>query len=292
MSAKATSPLRVRTRRAVKTASRALTRPTARLRPLPDFVIIGTQRGGTTSLYRYLERHPAVLPAVLNKGIHFFDEHFDRGVGWYRSNFPTTPTRAFVRRRRGVSRVVTGEASPYYLFHPLAPERASKVVPNGRFIAILRDPIARAHSHYQHEVARGFETLTFEEALEREPARLKGEEERMLADPSYFSLTHQHHSYVARGKYLEQVRRWHSLIDRSQLLILDSADLFGEPDRTFAQVLAFLGLDSFSLPTYEKMNAHMYDRMSPTALAYLREQFARPNQELFEYLGREFHWPR
>jgi hypothetical protein len=283
--------LRVRARVAAKAASRLVTVPTRGLRELPDFLIIGTQRGGTTSLYRYLERHPAVLPAVLNKGVHFFDEHYARGVGWYRSNFPTTATKAIVRRRRHVPRVITGEGSPYYLFHPLAPKRIAEVLPEARFLAVLRDPVARAHSHYQHEVARGFEDLPFEEALEREEARLQGERERMLEDPTYFSYSLQHHSYVARGMYLEQVRTWHALVAPERLLILDSAELFGDPDGTFARVLAFLGLAPFSLESYEKMNAHSYDRMSPAALAFLRERFAGPNRELAEYLGRTFDWP-
>src|SRR4249919_1107044 len=107
-------------RRAAQAAARLYTVPTTSLRGLPDFLIIGTQRGGTTSLYRYLERHPAVLPAVLNKGIHYFDTNFDRGPRWYRSYFPSTATKSVRRRRASVDRVITGEASPYYVFHPLA----------------------------------------------------------------------------------------------------------------------------------------------------------------------------
>jgi hypothetical protein len=290
VTATAAGRFRVGTRRAVKAASRVVTKPTARMRGLPDFVIIGTQRGGTTSLYRYLERHPAVLPAVLNKGIHFFDTNYGRGVGWYRSNFPSGPAKAVQRRRGRVDRVVTGEASPYYVFHPLAPRRIAEVVPDARFILILRDPIARAHSHYQHEVARGFEDRSFEEALELESARLDGQEARMLEDPEYYSFEHQHHSYAARGLYLQQIRRWHSLFPPERLLILDSGDLFRDPSATYGEVLSFLGLAPFSLDAYEKMNAHRYDRMSPRALGFLRERFAEPNEELFEYLGRRFEW--
>jgi len=283
--------LRVRARRAAKAASRAITGPTSVLRDLPDFLVVGTQRGGTTSLYRYLERHPAVLPAVLNKGIHYFDEHFDRGIAWYRSNFPTRMTKAVVARRQHVDRALTGEGSPYYLFHPLVPERIASALPHVRCVALLRDPVARAYSHYQHEVARGFETLSFEDALDREEERLAGEEERMLADPTYLSYEHQHHSYVARGMYLRQIVRWHGLVDPDRLLILDSGALFAEPDATFGRVLAFLGLPPFSLRRYERINAHSYGRMSATTLARLRETFAGPNEELFGYLGTRFDWP-
>jgi hypothetical protein len=285
----AASP-KVYARRAAKSASRLLTVPTLPLRALPDFLIIGTQRGGTTSLYRYLQQHPAVLPAVLNKGIHYFDTNFDRGPTWYRSHFPTSTAKAFRRRVHGGERVITGEGSPYYSFHPLAAGRIADLMPAGRFILLLRDPISRAHSHYQHEVARGFETLSFEEALEREEDRLAGEEERMVEDPSYYSFEHQHHSYVARGLYLLQIQRWRERFDEDQLLILDSTALFTDPEGTYRQVLRFLGLSEHSLPAYEKMNAHSYDGMGARALAFLRSRSREPNEAVFESLGRRLAW--
>ena len=276
-------------RRVVKSVARVYTVPTTAMRALPDFLIIGTQRGGTTSLYRYLEQHPAVLPAVLNKGIHYFDTNYGKGPNWYRSHFPTTASKAFRRRRAGEP-VLTGEGSPYYAFHPLAPGRITELLPNGRFILILRDPITRAHSQYQHEIARGFESLSFEEALKKEPERLAGEEERLIADPSYYSYEHQHHSYVARGMYLDQIRRWHEAVPHERLLILDSTAFFSDPDAAYREVLRFLGLSERSLATYDKMNAHSYDRMSADELTFLRSSFEAANRDLFEYLGRRFPW--
>jgi sulfotransferase family protein len=269
-----------------KRASSLVTLPTARIRSLPDFLIIGAQRCGTTSLYRYLARHPAVESAVLNKGIHYFDTDFDRSLGWYRSHFPTDPYKTLLARRRGVRRVLTGEASPYYVFHPLAPARIADLLPTSKSILILRDPVSRAHSHYQHELARGFETLTFEEALEREDERLEGEEERMISDPSYYSFAHQHHSYVARGMYMDQIRRWLRFFPREQLMIVDAKDLFADPDATFRAVLRFLTLEEFSVDSYEKMNAHSYSGMSERARGFLETRFEEPNRALSEFLKR------
>ncbi len=277
-------------RRAVKNASRLYTVPTSSLRALPDFLIIGTQRGGTTSLYRYLQQHPSVLPAVLNKGIHYFDTNYQRGPRWYRSHFPTSAAKSLRRRRQGGGRVVTGEGSPYYVFHPLAPARIAELLPNGRFILMLRDPASRAYSHYQHEVARGFEGLSFEDALEQEEERLAGQEERMIADPSYYSYEHQHYSYVSRGLYLAQIRRWRGLFPREQLMILDSSDFFSNADASYREVLRFLGLAERSLPVYQKMNAHSYESMSSRAIGFLRARFREPNRALFDYLGRELPW--
>jgi Sulfotransferase domain len=284
------STMRVAARRAAKRASRAAAMPMLALRGLPDFLIIGTQRGGTTSLYRYLQQHPAVLPAVLNKGIHYFDTNHDKGPSWYRSHFPTSVSKAVRRRGSGADRILTGEGSPYYAFHPLAPARIAELLPNVRSIIMLRDPIARAHSHYQHEVARGFEDLSFEDALIAEEGRLAGEEARIVSDPRYYSFAHQHHSYIARGMYLEQIERWHTLFPRDQLLIIESGGFFADADASYREVLRFLDLPERSLPAYEKMNAHSYDRMSPRALALLRERYEEPNRRLAEHLGRELPW--
>ena len=241
-------------------------------------------------MYRYLQQHPCVVPAVLNKGIHYFDTNFDRGPSWYRSHFPTNVAMARRRRSAHADRVITGEGSPYYIFHPLAAERIAALLPSCRSVLMLRDPIARAHSHYQHEVARGFEKLSFEEALEQEDARLAGEEERMVEDASYYSFEHQHHSYIARGMYLRQIERWLASFPADQLLIIDSSSFFSNPDAEYRSVLRFLGLSERSLPSYEKMNAHSYDRMSSGALALLRERFEAPNRALAERLGRTFDW--
>jgi hypothetical protein len=281
---------RVRARRAAKRLSRLVTVPTSSIRSLPDFLIIGAQRAGTTSLYRYLCAHPGVLPAVLNKGIHYFDTNYEHGVGWYRSHFPSDPYRAWIRRREGVDRVITGEGSPYYVFHPLGPERISSTLPGARFILMLRDPVSRAYSQYQHEIARGFETLSFEEALEREEERLEGEAERLRREPAYHSLSHQHHSYVARGLYAEQIRRWHAFVPAERLLVLDSSEFFADPDGGYRRTLEFLGLPERSLPEYRQLNAHSYDRMSDRARRFLEDRFREPNRELVEYLGRRFSW--
>ena len=169
---------------------------TARLRPLPDFLIVGAQKAGTTALYAYLRRHPSITGPSW-KEVSYFDRHYLRGPAWYRGNFPL--------RSRG--RIV-GEASPSYLFHPDAAERAAALVPGARVIALVRDPVERAHSHYQHEVALGREPLPFEEALEREEERLAGELERMRADAGYFSHAWWNYTYLARGRYAEQLERW------------------------------------------------------------------------------------
>ena len=275
-------------KRAIKAAQRGWARTTAPLRVLPDFLVIGGQRCGTTSLYRYLGEHPAITTVPLGKGAHFFDTNFDKGVDWYRSYFPVALHRKAVARWNG--RSVTGEASPYYIFHPLVPVRVAALLPGVKIIALLRDPVVRAHSHHTHEVARGFETLSFEDAIAREPERLAGEEERMRADPLYRSFSHQHHSYLARGRYAEQLERWREVVPEERMLVLSSERFFADPGETYATVLGFLGVAPHSLRTYDTFNPRRYDAMSPATEAELRAYFEEPNTRLYELLGTDFGW--
>jgi hypothetical protein len=276
-------------RKAARWSAQAYARPTAGLRLLPDYLIIGAQRAGTTSLHRYLVQHPGVRTMLRTKGVHFFDTAYGRGLSWYAARFPTKAYAWYVARRHGVA-LRTGEASPYYLFHPHVPGRVAEHLPQVKLIALLRDPVQRAYSHYQHEVARGFETLSFEEAIEAEPARLASETERMAADPLYNSFAHQHHSYLARGRYAEQLDRWRSHFADEQLLVLSSERFFAEPERTFARVLDFIGLPAFTPDAFERHNAYDYRQMGAEVRARLVEHYRAPNRRLYESLGDDLGW--
>ena len=179
---------------------------TSSVRPLPDFLVIGAQKAGTTALYAYLRWHPGIGGPSW-KEVSFFDRHYRRGEAWYRGHFPNA-LRGWIAERSNGRPLVVGEASPSYMFHPLAPQRVHDLVPDVRLIALLRNPADRAYSHYQHEVALGREPLSFEQALDAEEERLRGEVERMTDDPSYFSHEWWDHTYPARGRYAEQLERW------------------------------------------------------------------------------------
>lgn len=255
---------------------------TGPLRGLPSLLIIGAQRSGTTSLFNYLVQHPDVLPP-LGKEIHYFDLHYDRGLNWYRGRFPYAH-----RLRRGA---LTLDASPYYLVHPLVPERAARLLPELKLIALLRNPVDRALSHHQHEVRGGREPLAFADAIEREGARLAGEEERLRSDPAYYSFNHHRYSYLRRSLYLEQLRHWLRYFRRSQLLVLQSERLFRDPVAVTAEVHRFLELPPHRLERYQPFQHGSYDRGMPAELrARLMTYFEPHNRELFRWLGEEFDW--
>jgi sulfotransferase family protein len=267
-------PARAVLRNAVWTFGHA----TSFARTLPDFLILGAQKAGTTALYSYLRRH-AQIGGPIWKEVSYFDRHYPRGTAWYRGQFPL----------RNDGRIA-GEASPGYLFHPLAPERVRQTVPDAKLIVLLRDPIDRALSHYHHEVALGREPLSFEEAIDAEPDRTRGEEERLVREPGYFSHAWWDYTYLARGRYAEQVERWLAVFPREQMLMLASEDLAVQPADVHGRVLEFLGRSPHELESYPRVYEQNYAEMSPDTRRRLAAEFAEPNARLYELLGRDFGW--
>lgn len=246
---------------------------TAHLRQAPDFMVIGTQRGGTTSLFRYLTEHPEI-GASKRKEVHYFDRYYDRGRDWYLAHFP----------KRGKFPVV-GEATPYYLYHPEVPDRVAKAVPEAKFVALLRDPVDRAYSHYQLMVRRGVEKLSFAEAVEREPERLA-----TASDPA--QLAWRQSSYVSRGEYASQLERWFARFPRERFLVLGSEEFYAAPAEAVREVQAFVGLAGFVPETLKAYHLSEYADMDPATRERLRAHYAPHNRRLAELLGRDFGWER
>jgi len=244
---------------------------------LPDFLILGTQKGGTTSLHHFLAGHPEVTTAA-QKEVHFFDLNHHLGLDWYRAQFPEVPPGR-----------ITGEATPYYLFHPLAAERACRVVPDARLIVLLRDPAERAWSHYHHVVRQGEEPLSFEEALAREEERLAGEADRIRRDGSYYSFAHRKYSYRSRGLYADQLSAWRAHFPLEQFLLLRSEDLFDAPAETWRRVTDFLGLSPSELPAQRRHNSYPHPPLSGPIRQRLAEYFAPHNLRLRDEWGLTLH---
>ena len=276
---------------------------TSQMRLLPDFLIIGGQRCGTTSLYYYLTELPGIARA-LNKEVHFYDDHYKAGLCWYRAQFPSSFQKYYAESIRR-EYFITGESSPYYLFHPLIPARLAAVTPQAKLIVLLRNPIDRAFSHHWLVTEEGHETLPFEEAIKREGQRLAGETEKLLGDENYQSFNHRHYSYLARGIYADQLKRWMESFSREQFLILQSEQLYKNTAAVLKQALGFLGLPGESLigdnkefKQYREPNEKGYQnnrkppKMDSKVREYLVEYFRPHNTRLYEFLGQDFGWDK
>jgi len=284
--------------RAVRESAKRLLRTygelTTGLRRGPDFVIIGAKRGGSTSLYNYVLEHPGIAPLFPGrqhiKGAHYYDTRYARGLTWYRSHFPIE-----IAGRRAVRPLVRpsicGEASPYYLFHPLAAERLARDFPDVRIIAVLRDPVERAYSHFKERTHHDGEALSFEDAFAAEEDRLRGEAERIVAEPGYLSVEHENHSYLAQGRYLDMLPRWFSLFPREQFHITVSEEFYADPDRHVNEVWKFLGLPPRRLQSRVRHNYLPSAGMAPETRLLLQENLIEHNRALADLLGRPLPWP-
>ncbi len=248
----------------------------------PDFLIIGAQKSGTTSLYEYLCQHPSILPAS-KKEIHYFDKNYYKGRLWYRWHFPEKKTGG----------QLTGEASPSYLFYPGAARRIYKALPRARLLVLLRNPVDRAISAYFHQRQKGVETLSLEEALKREESRLARYRGRLgygwLSARSNKNL--RRFSYRTRGLYAQQLREYLRYFPREQVWIEQGELFFARPKQMVKSSLRFLGLEASYLPSdvYPR-NVHHYGQIAASTRQML-EDFYRPhNEELYGLLGRRFDW--
>ncbi|WP_155369498.1 sulfotransferase family protein [Catellatospora vulcania] len=264
---------------------------TADRRMVPSFLIVGTQRGGTTSLHKALAQHPAYLPPRFRKGVHYFDMDYHRGHAWFMGHFVSRTKAERTAQTLGMP-VVTGEASPYYMWHPLAPERIARDLPGIKLIVLLRDPVERAYSGHAHEYARGFETEKFEQAVALEAGRMAGEREKMAADPGYHSHAVRHLAHLGRGEYIDQLLHLESLVGRERLHVVDSHDYFADPARIFTGVCEFLGIPDVPGIVHDQHNARPRSPMSDELRSRLEDHFAPYDARLADWLGHQPSWRR
>jgi hypothetical protein len=283
VSARLKASVPVRTRRQLAALRVRLRTRTADLRSYPDLLVIGAQRSGTSSVYKYLGAHPDVIPS-LRKEVEYFSTSYERGDPWYRAHFPLEARRAFHRRLTG-RRPVAFEATPDYLLDPRAPRRAAETVPGARIVALLRNPADRAFSHYLHMRRLGLEPLDFALALDQEEERLRHEHEKIAADPFYKARPLRRYSYVERGRYAEQLARWLAVYPRESLLVLRFEDFTAAPAESLQRIEAFIGIDQwaprrFANHSYRRNTPAVTQRMSPSDRRRLEMIFDPLNAEL------------
>lgn len=256
------------------------------IRPLPQLIIIGSQKSGTTSLYSYLSQHSDLVPSFA-KEVHYFDgglnpnvDTFSKGERWYRSHFPLKFTKD--------SKSIAFEASPMYIFNPLVAKRIHDQVPEVKLIAVLRNPVDRAISHYFHEKKRGVETLPLLEALHSEEERLSP----VIKSLNYKHSSYGQFSYKLRGHYYEQLARYFERFPRHNLLVISSEHLFTQPDITLRKIFKFAEVDmelKMANLTPQNVGSNKTS-VDPAAIEYLENYFQPLNKKLFNLLDEEFDW--
>ena len=174
--------------------------------------------------------------------------------------------------------------------NPIAPQRTIELTPDVKLIVMLRNPVDRAYSHYQHRFGRGRETRTFEEVVETDKEVLKDGWSGLPAN-DYKRLGHLHYSYLPRGFYADQIKTWMDVFPKEQFLFIRAEDFFSDTQAIYDEVLAFLGLSEHGLQKEKRHNVGKYTQsMSAATRQDLVEYFHPHNQRLSEHLGRDFGW--
>lgn len=289
--AKKALPNRVRSQ--VNSVLRKFAHSTSGSRVLPDFLLIGAQKAGTSSLYFYLQQHPnVILPVAITKETHYFDLNFLKGESWYRGHFPRRVAMRAAAARKGVA--MTFEATPEYIVYPRAAERIARILPDTKAVLTLRNPIDRAFSHYNMQVLRTLEGLSFEDALDAECERIEPHYERILRDPEHVGIEFLQFGYTRRGIYVDQIENWHRHHKPENLLVIEMGEIQRDPVATFRKVQRFLGLPTFDDAILENINPGNYVtrkiEMKPETRERLRNFFRSHNQRLYDYLGVDYGW--
>lgn len=243
----------------------------------PDFLIIGAMKAGTTSLYEYISQHPQVLPSN-QKEIHFFVHHFEKGLDWYLSHFPPITKE---------KKIITGEASPGYFCNSIQ-EKVKSTFPNVKLIAILRNPVDRAVSHYHHNVKYGIEMRSFEEAINAEIRVIENISD--VSDLGETSNWCNEQGYLLTGLYVYFLKKWMSVFPREQFLIVRSEDMYEKPVLSMNKVFDFLTLPEYKLKDCKAYLKGSYSALDKSWRKTLLEIFRSHNEKLEDYLNKKFNW--
>ena len=246
----------------------------------PNLFILGVQKGGTSTLHKYLnESNEVFFPP--KKELHYFDAYYHKGISWYLDHFNTAYDNKYK---------YAGEATPYYFFHPLAPKKIYNLFPHAKFIILLRNPIERAYSHYQMSVRRGIEKRSFEEAIKKEKVMIKGHH-LWLIITNKFNPSHAETSYVSRGMYYKQLKRWLKYFSLEHFIFIKSEDLFLNPQQEIHKISKFLGISPIELKEAKMINQGNYDKtISQKVWNNLRKRFNADIKKLENVTSLRFNW--
>jgi len=258
---------------------RGLAGITASSRVLPDFIIIGTVRSGSTSLYYNICEHPSVLSADYDE-IGFFDSNFHLGIEWYRSMFPTKKEMENVKKETGFA--ITGEDTPFYFWKKEAAERIYDMNQNSKILSIFRNPVDRAYSNYNISVIAKTENLTFEDAID--------EEIDFLSKHSFRESVDRRRSYLAKGIYEEQIKIWMEIFSKKQIHLLSTEDMSDNPQNTLQGIFKFLDIPQYEIKKPQKQKANTYEKMKSQTRDRLLDFYKEHNEKFFKIIEKKFEW--
>ncbi|MGC2458078.1 MAG: sulfotransferase domain-containing protein [Gallionellaceae bacterium] len=283
-----------RVRNAATAWFRLFCHPFSRFCILPDVLLIGASKCGTSSMAKHLSAHPGCMPPFF-KEVRYFDSSGISAARFdvYKAHFPTSARRK-VKEFISGKRAWTADFSPTYYDHPHAPRRVFETLgPDVKLIMMVRNPVDRAYSQFRFQRGLGIEPIEiFERALDVEKSRVAGEGAKQLANACYFSRPLNYFGYLARSLYLPSIKKWHQYFDPSQLHIVRLEDFKKSPQLVFDEVCDFIGVPHCLIKNEVHNVSKIKEQMSAETRAKLVNYFRAHNRELSDYLGRDFDWDR
>ena len=257
------------------------------IRVIPDFLVIGAKRCGTTSLYQHLPEHPCISKSP-HDNMGFFNDNFHLGVNWYKSFFPTTFTRKKIKSKFG--NFLAFDVTTKYMEEESTANNVYQTKPNMKIIIILRNPVDRAYSQYHLSVRQTAERRSFEDVVEENMNRLNKESHEHYGRKPKFSVEEDNH--LKKGLYALQLRYWLKIFPRENILIVSTEEFESNQQIIYNKIFEFLNISKFEVKNTKKMEKGNYPPMKSETRNLLLDYFRPHNHELFELINMEFDWDK
>ena len=259
------------------------------IRVIPDFLVIGAKRCGTTSLYQHLSEHPCISRSPRDN-IGFFNENYHLGINWYKSLFPTVFYKKKMESKN--KQCLFFDVTSTYMEEELTAKNVYEVNPNQKIIVILRNPVDRAYSHYHVNVKEKSEKRSFEDAIFEEMNRIKSERIIQNKNKNLRVFTPNNIHYLKKGFYALQLKSWFKIFPREQILVLSTEEFQEDQNLIYKKIFDFLNIPNMKIKNTEKMEKGNYIPMKDKTRTLLLDYFIQYNHELFELINSEFNWEK
>lgn len=259
---------------------------TSPIRTLPDFIVIGAKRCGTTSLYHYLGLHPSIKKSS-HDHLGFFDDNYHLGLQFYRSFFPTVFQQRSIIKRTG--KFLTYDVTSSYIQDSKNAVRIHSLFPEIKLIAILRNPVDRAYSEYNLHLRADNKMQDFEFYVNQEILEIEDDEKNgVVGDLEPFTSGKK--NYLRKGFYFEQLSPWFNLFPKKNIHIISTESLGEKPNEVLNGIFEFLGVTHHQINTEKKHEKGNYKKMNDSTKELLQKFFVPRNKKLYDLIGMDFDW--
>lgn len=254
---------------------------TAAQRKLPDFLVIGGKRCGTTTLFEFLRQHQMIAEPVIDH-MGFFDDNYSIGINYYKSFFPI--------KTEETAKKLDYDVTTSYLTSPFVAERVAKEIPNVKIIVLLRNPTSRAWSDYNASQKKDVSEEQFQSYIDDELQELEASDFEEKVSKNDYNMSEPFSNFIKKGLYAVYLKKWLKLFPRKNFLFISTESFSKDENKVFKQIFDFLGLSNFEIHKLQRMSKGNYEKLNPKIKNKLDLFFASHNDELFKLINEKYDW--